>query len=118
MFLVHDETRGTSVSYDFSKQNCNFRPKVQGTSGRMSLLPETGLNILEDFTFEKSYHSVITFFVCLGNQVLFVLTLDLIEMLCYYFCISMESWTLTLNRPGGGAESAHRLVLPSAVLKR
>ena len=25
---------------------------------------------------------------------------------------------LTLNRPGGGAESAHRLVLPTAVLKR
>ena len=25
---------------------------------------------------------------------------------------------LTLNRAGGGAESAHRLVLPSAVLKR
>ena len=24
---------------------------------------------------------------------------------------------LTLNRPGGGAESAHRLVLPSTVLK-
>ena len=32
----------------------------------------------------------------------------------------MASVNLTLNRPGGGggAESAHRLVLPTAVLKR
>ena len=35
------------------------------------------------------------------------------SIMFYYF-----GGDLTLNRPGGGAESAHRLVLPSAVLKR
>ena len=32
--------------------------------------------------------------------------------------LEVENALLTLNRPGGGAESAHRLVLASAMLKR
>ena len=44
-----------------SKQNKNFRPKGEGRSGRRPLLPKRKLNILEDLTLGKSYHSVVTF---------------------------------------------------------
>ena len=50
----------SGVLDELNKQNWNFRPKSEGRSGRRALLLETKLNILEDITSEKAYHSVIT----------------------------------------------------------
>ena len=85
----------------------------------MNLVSITVLKLLKTYQVIPTFVLICDWLERLPNHSLRTLYVTLIEPYLKY-CNTVLwqcSDTLTLNRPGG-ADSAHRLVLPSAVLKR
>ena len=71
----------------------------EGTTGCRPLLPETKLNILEDLTLGKSYHSVVTFCVLRKLGAIRSHFRPHRKYPVIILCMPMgESWTLSLFR--------------------